>query len=312
MLNNIGDIVKNNIKQHTLWSNVYGLARSLMAFSLLMTLVVNDVEILFKPIAGIIEYPNCSRTNFFSLFCLVGANYTQLNIIKWLCILLLFLVVIGWRPRITGIFHWIVAFSVHSSAVSLDGGEQVNAVFSLLLLPITLTDNRKWHWQKGVSANFETKSNSVKSIIAYFSYIALRVQASIIYLQAPIAKVKTEDWLNGTAIYYFFEDGMLGTPDFLKPFLNPILESSLVVIPTWGTLIVQILLFLGLFAPKKYWKYLFVLGILLHTFIALIIGLYSFSLIMFGVLILYLVPFENTKYIKNNILIRKLQTVGYK
>jgi hypothetical protein len=59
---------------------------------------------------------------------------------------------------------------------------------------------------------------------------------------------------------------------------------------TWGTLILELLLFMGLVVEKKHrWKLLW-LGIFFHTGIAVVHGLISFVLAMWAGLILFLRP----------------------
>ncbi|WP_270169460.1 sporulation-delaying protein SdpB family protein [Paenibacillus sp. SYP-B4298] len=291
MFDRIGKSVVKQLKREILWSNVYGLSRSLMALSLLVTLVVNDIRIFFRPAAGIDVFPAC--TGNISIFCTVPGDYFYLNIIKWICIGVLLLVVIGWRPRITGILHWWVAYSLQVSALGLDGGEQVQAVFTFLLIPITLTDSRKWHWfTDNREINLNRYSGILHASIAFIALFFIRIQVAIIYLNAAVSKVKEEEWLNGTAVYYYLNDTMLGMPPLLANFVNKMLVTDLVVIPTWGTLIIELALFGALFVPKMHRKYFLLLGIILHTFFAIFIGLYSFSLVMCAALILYLRPLE--------------------
>ncbi len=81
------------------WTNVYGLARSIIALSSLLTLLINHPSLIMKPASGISSYPACKMN--LSLFCLGENNYMMLNLFRWVCIAILVLVVIGWRPRIT-------------------------------------------------------------------------------------------------------------------------------------------------------------------------------------------------------------------
>lgn len=308
MFAKIGEFTFKKIQHNIPWTNVYGLARSFMALSLMITLLFNDVRILFKPIAGVNTFPGCGSYGSISIFCLVPNDYIYLNIVKWIVIGILFLVLIGWRPRFTGIFHWWVAYSIQASAVTLDGGEQVQAVLTLFLIPLTLTDKRKWHWSNPEKVETNSPKYIYSLIIASLTFIAIRFQVSIIYLNAPLAKLKQEEWINGTAVYYFLNDSMLGMPPLMANIFNKILTTSLVVIPTWGTLIVQFLLFTALFLPKNKWYIFLVLGILMHSSFAVILGLYSFSFVMFGALLLYLRPSEmpiKFHYIK--IFLRKLE-----
>lgn len=43
------------------WTNVYGLARTIIAVSTLLTLLLNRVDILFRPASGMSEYPICGN-----------------------------------------------------------------------------------------------------------------------------------------------------------------------------------------------------------------------------------------------------------
>lgn len=272
------------------WTNVYGFARTLLALSLLLTLSLNNAEILFRPAAGIAEFPSCG--NNISIFCLVPNEYVYLNIIRWICVILLLLVASGWRPRITGIIHWFIAYSLQVSAITVDGGEQVNAVLALLLLPITLTDSRKWHWQSPNPIEVNSEKEIFKSIIAIVTLFVIRFQIAILYLHSTIAKLFSAEWVDGTAVYYYLADPMLGLPPLLFNLVKPILSSPFVVVATWGTLLLQICLFGALFAPKKYWNKFLLLALVFHESIALMLGLISFSITMCGALILYLRPIE--------------------
>lgn len=290
MLEKLGVFSVDWVKSNSPWTNVYGLARTIIALTLALTLSTNSVGILFHPAAGVPEYPQCENIDI-SIFCLVPSDYFYLNIIKWVSVILLLIVASGWRPRITGIILAWIAYSFHNSAITVDGGEQVAMVISLLLVPLSLTDPRKWHWSS-LPNDYYKNGNMFSILIAKVNVIFLRIQASIIYFHAFVGKLKGE-WLNGTAVYYFLNDSMLGALPILSKPLNAILTSNLVVFVTWGTLVIEALLFIGIVLPKKYWKHLLFLGILLHSGIAIVIGLYSFSLTMIALLILYFRPSES-------------------
>lgn len=134
-------------------------------------------------------------------------------------------------------------------------------------------------------------SFSVPSIAALSAYSAIRIQVSIIYFHAFVAKLNMEEWLNGTILYYWLTDSTIGLPDFLKMAM-PIITSSFIVILTWYSLILEILLFMALVVPKNKRRYLLVAGIIFHLGIALSMGLISFGFAMIAALILYLRPFD--------------------
>ncbi len=289
MFEKIGEFAYKWCAENNPWTNVYGLARTIIASSTALTLALNDTTTFFKPGAGVNTFPNCSEN--FSIFCTVPNEYMYLSLIKWLCVILLIVVASGWRPRITGVIHWWISYSVQVAAMTTDGGEQVAAVLTLLLIPITLTDSRKWHWNAEESS-LVSSTDYYKRLIALVTIWVIRFQMAILYLNSTIAKLAEDDWINGTAVYYYIQDPMLGLPKFLLNILHPVISSSLIILPTWGTIILQFLLFAAFLAPKKIWKNILVAAILMHEVFALMLGLISFSMIMIGALILYLRPSE--------------------
>ncbi|WP_127484403.1 sporulation-delaying protein SdpB family protein [Paenibacillus ehimensis] len=272
------------------WSNVYGLARSIMALSAAFTLAINDAKLLFRPASGLEQYPFCQGT--VSFFCLLSSDYFELNLLRWVAVFLLLIVASGWRPRYTGLIHFWIAYSLNVSAITIDGGEQVHTVITALLLPVALTDSRKWHWIRENETPPLTELSLYKRITALVSLNAIRVQMAILYLHSTIAKLFEKTWIDGTAVYYFLNDPMLGLPPVIRELLKPVMTSELIVIPTWGTLLLQMSLVLSLLAPKRTWKYFLLAALCLHEMIALLLGLISFSLVMTGALILYLRPVE--------------------
>lgn len=284
------------------WTNVYGLARSLIALGSFITLLFNDSTILFKPSAGVDVYPSC--VSGYSLFCIFQNNYFYLEIIRYICLFILFLVIIGWRPKLTAIPHWIIVYSLQNSLTVIDGGDQAAAVITFLLIPIALTDNRKWHWAKSYESNLQ------KKIIANISFFIIRVQVAILYFHSTIAKLGTREWIDGTAVYYFVNDHLIGFNSFFKFLFESFVQSPLIFIPTWGTLIVQTIIFGALFAPKRFWKPIFIIAILMHEIFALMLGLVSFSIIMSGLLVLYLIPKEKDIDIKRFLKYNKITNFG--
>ncbi|MGF7086775.1 antimicrobial peptide system SdpB family protein [Kroppenstedtia sanguinis] len=300
MLESIDKKILNWAVNNNPWTNVYALARSLMALSTALTLAINDAQTFFRPASGIEEYPICSES--ISVFCMISNDYAYLDLLRWFSVVILFVVASGWRPRITGVIHWWIAYSLNVSAITLDGGEQVSAVLTFLLIPVTLTDSRKWHWEKQRPNKLSNKEVHSR-IIALVSLMAIRLQVAILYFDSTVEKLRERTWIEGTAVYYFMQDPMLGLPSMLHKLSDPILTSPLVVIPTWGTLILQAALFGALFSPKKYRKYFFFGALMFHEVIAIMLGLISFSIIMIGALILYLWPHEKEFAFINRILL---------
>lgn len=275
------------------FTNVYGIARSLLALGTLLTLVLTDTFVLFRPAPGITDFPICQGVaGKISLFCLLSPH---LLLAKWIAIVILIAVVIGWRPRFTGVLHWWVSFSFMNNVVLVDGGDQVTSVLALLLIPITLFDSRKWHWTINKAAPFVTLMpyEMYKRIVANSTLTIIRIQVAIIYLHSAVAKCVVPEWQNGTALNYWFTDPMFGFSDWLAPVVFPIINNgSTVTLLTWSIILLEFVLFAGLLANKKIWPVLLALGLFFHAGIALIHGLVSFAIAMSAALILYLRPLE--------------------
>ncbi len=281
------------------WTNVYGIARSLLASSTLLTLIFNDSEILFAPSFGI-QPPICLGFSRISLFCIATV---EIELVRMVMIIVLLIIVSGWRPRITGIFHWYITFSISSTSLIIDGGDQVASVITLLLIPICLTDGRVWHWDNSCEKNFGISfTQDFRFWIANLFVFLIRLQVALIYFFAGIEKLKVEEWLNGTAVYYWFMDPYMGSSGFLKNLLTQILKFDFVSIAfTWGTLVLEITLFLGLVMNSDQRRCLLYIGLIFHFLISIIHGLIPFFFSMSAALILYLYPLDMSFHFKKAI-----------
>lgn len=282
MIDNLLSFVKKNPP----WSNTYGLARSVLACGTFMTLLFNSTDILFKN-------SSISSSNLFcdpigiSLYCL----FADLEFARFISILLLIPVIIGWRPMITGVIHFWVSYSLINSAVMIDGGDHIASILTVLLIPITLTDTRKWHWSIVKPTQLASSFVPILGIISFSSFIIIKIQIAIIYLNSAVSKLFVEEWVNGTAIYYWFKHPIFGYPKWLNPILEPvILNGTTVFIVTWGTILFEFILFAGLFMDIKFKKWLFIFGTVFHFGIFIVHGLASFFFTMLAALILYLAP----------------------
>jgi antimicrobial peptide system SdpB family protein len=257
------------------WTNVYGLARTLLALSIFLTLVVNPSSSLFLP------RDSCSGPATMSIVCVFSSH---LEVARWIAVLILLIVASGWRPRITGVFHWWIAFSLRVSMPNHDGGDLVTAVLCLLLVPITLTDGRRWHWQEAPDV-----SSMSARLVALSTFVVLRLQIAVIYFISCVSKFTTAEWLDGTALYYWINHPRIGVPHWEWMILKPLLTNVYILsAATWGTLLFELLLFMALVMPQKSRDKLLPLGIGFHIGIGVCFGLITFSISMAAALILYL------------------------
>jgi len=261
---------------------VYGVARSVLALATLLTLLADSSEQLFQPLLvadpGILDRSAVERASLFFL------AHNHLTAAKVLAVVVLLLVIIGWRPRLTALPHWWVTYSFAASASLIDGGDQVAATLCLLLLPVALTDGRPWHWRG------KATGGQVASVAAQVGWLLVRVQVAVIYLFAAILKLRTAEWADGTALYYVWTSSIFGAPGLLRPITNWLGSTALVVPFTWGVLVLELCLAAALVAPLRFRTRLLPVALLFHAGIAVLHGMPTFALTMCAALVLYLRP----------------------
>lgn len=276
-------------------TNVYGAARTLLALGTLGTLLFTNTFDIFRPAVSIPDYPGCTGIGTLSLFCVGGRE--NLEVAHWVAILVLVIVASGWRPRVTGLLHWYVAGSLFVSGLMVDGGDQITAVLTMLMIPVTLTDPRRWHWGTPPASPFvpgtallPTRAAALR-LVALSCFVVIRVQMAGVYLQAAVSKMKVGEWRDGTAVYYWFTDPWFGFAEPVRSWVLPLLSNGVAIAAlTWGALMLEIFLFTGLLAERRHRRVLLAAGLAFHGAIALVHGLLSFALPMWGGLILYLHP----------------------
>jgi antimicrobial peptide system SdpB family protein len=272
------------------WSNVYGVARSLLAMGTALTLIFNNSNILFRPLTESADRIAGIGMSKFSIFYLLS---NHLELARLISIIILLIVASGWRPRITEFFHWWMSFSLMSSCSIIDGGDQITAILALFLLPVCVSDKRKWHWSRANNLTNSDNLSKFKSIISMSCFLVIRIQVAIIYLNAGVEKLSVREWTDGTALYYWFENPVIGLDNFMKPLVMPLLSNPFIVaFSTWGVIATEIVLFMALTMPKKYWPMLLKIGFALHFGIIVVHGLVSFFFAMAAALVLYLRPLE--------------------
>ena len=260
----------------------------------MLTLLANHSDVLFRP-AGLMS----GTTNQFipisniSLFSLVPDVHLEIG--RWAAIVILAIVVVGWRPSMTGVLHWWISFSFATSCLVPDGGDHVAAVLTLLLVPVTVTDRRKWHWSRIFECRHAATVDHVFGEIARSSLFVIRIQVAIIYFSAAVSKFSVVEWLNGTAAYYWFTHPVFGSAGWVRTVLLPAMINPVsVVAVTWGAIVLEIMLSLAIALRTRegWWQPLLVAGLMFHLAILVVHGLVSFFFSMAGALVLYLVPVE--------------------
>jgi antimicrobial peptide system SdpB family protein len=291
MLSRLGEWAVANLASPP-WTNVYGLARTLLALGTLATLAASPTETLFRPAAGIPTSPICVSVIRFSAFCVLPRPF--LGLAQAVAVGVLLLVASGWRPRLTALPHWWISWSVAASITLPDGGDQVAVVLSLILLPVALTDPRVWHWSPP-SPVAPTLPAAGIAVLALSALVVARLQVAGIYLHSSLAKVGVEEWRDGTAMYYWLQQPGFGPTPFLREPLLAIAETPVgAALMTWGPIVLEVTLGVSILMAVRARRALLVLGISFHLAIAAMMGLVSFGLSMAAALILLLRPRDAT------------------
>ncbi|MYX17559.1 HTTM domain-containing protein [Streptomyces sp. SID8374] len=269
------------------WTNVYGLARMLLALGTLGTLAFSSTGTLFRPVATQGDYPICTGPMRASVFCLAPED--GLTATRWLCVLVLLVVATGWRPGWTALPHAWVSFSVFSGIAIADGGDQVTVVLSSLLALTALGDPRRWHWQQLPEGAAARRRPAV--LVGATGLVLVRIQMSFLYFQACVAKLPHAEWADGTAMWYWGHSLAFGAPGPLRPLVHPVLASPWgVALLTWAPLMIEIGLAASLLLAQRWRWRLFAAGVLFHLSIAVMMGLWSFALAMIGGLVVLCFP----------------------
>lgn len=273
-------MTKANIQPWSPW--ITG-GRSLLAASMLLSLVLTPQEVFFARLLSDPQRLQCEGLGGASLFCLLDVDL--LWVARWSAVLVLALVATGLLPALTAMPFSYVAFSVVSSGTLIDGGDQVVLVLSLLLMPYSLAD-----WRVNAWVRPESVTGEIRSSIAAVMHTLIRIQISVIYLVACVSKLGTPQWPEGTALYYWTRIPGFGAPEWLSGVLYGATSSSLISIAlTWGTLLVEFGLGVSMLTSER-WRLNVLLpaGAVLHIGILFIMGIASFSLAMCAALLLLL------------------------
>ncbi|WP_103501958.1 sporulation-delaying protein SdpB family protein [Streptomyces sp. SM14] len=269
------------------WTNVYGLARTLVALGTAGTLAFSATSTLFRPVAMLGDYPLCEGLSRAGVFCVVPGG--QLTLARWLCVAALLVVASGWRPRWTAPAHAWIGFSVFSGIAISDGGDQIAMILALLLAVPALGDPRRWHWQR-LPDGVEDRRRSW-ALAGSGALVLLRVQMCFLYFQACVAKLPHSEWADGTALWYWGTSDTFGPPGPLRPLVEPMLALPVgVAVLTWLPLFVEIALAACLLVRQRLRYWLLAAGVGFHLSIAVMMGLWSFAFAMWGGLVLLCLP----------------------
>jgi hypothetical protein len=204
---------------------------------------------------------------------------------------------LGMYTRVTSVMTWLVGLSYINRAQPYLFGQDTMMTLSLIYLMLSPCGAKwsidRWMEKQRAAAAGQEPPPVLPSVSAGFALRMFQVQYCFMYLSAGISKLKGRAWWNGSAIYL-----CLANPEFAPMHLQAYRDflgafcSHRVVFELTGAAVSLFTLGLELSFPFVVWTRLrpvAVLGsLLLHTGIAIIMGLSVFSLFMFCLLICFI------------------------
>lgn len=124
---------------------------------------------------------------------------------------------------------------------------------------------------------------NIGSSLSSVGFRLMQIQVSIIYFSAALEKIKSDSWYGGEALWHVFNNKQMMLFN-LTSFLN---SSFIISSLTWSVIFLEFFLSFGLWWSKTR-KISLAVGFFFHLVIALLMGLWFFSLFMLCFYILFL------------------------
>jgi antimicrobial peptide system SdpB family protein len=260
----------------------FAAGRSLLALATLSVLVFTPTRGLFVYTPDNPSGARCGGVRMISLWCAGGHGHTVLTVRLIVSIVVLAAVVAGFSPRWTCVPHWYVTFSLGTTMTLPNGGDSVARIAAMLMIPMCLGDDRRWHWQRPARPLPPRWRGA-----AYAAHLFVRLQVTIIYVSAAVAKLTVGSWRDGSYLYQVLHDPYYGPPSYARPVVGAVLDAPpLVRALTWGTIAVELAIAVSMAGGPRVRRVALVLAIALHGSIIVMLGLASFGLIMIALLAL--------------------------
>ncbi|MFD4669614.1 sporulation-delaying protein SdpB family protein [Lentzea sp. NPDC058450] len=268
-----------------------GIGRSLLALAQLSTVVFSESTALFSPVLRPPDGVRCDGIRAISLWCATEGMGASLLIGRTVTIAVLLVVLSGYRPRLSCVPHWYVAFSMVVSTPESDGGDRVLMLATMLLIPLCLGDDRTWHW-----TGPDSPMPAAWRGVAYAGHHALRLQLSIVYLGAALSKAGDPLWRRGSAMVAVAYHPYAGFPPFLRDLIDPLLHVHWIVASaSWSVIAVQLALAVLFWCGDGARRWALVLGIGFHAGIMVLMSLSAFGLVLIGVVVLVCSPIRSAE-----------------
>jgi len=257
-----------------------------------------DVRHIFYSINGIVSHspPPSSINKSFSLLHTFNSSF-EITLFFIVGMIFSIFLMFGYKTKLSHFIAGIILISIHNKVTLVEnaGDFVLNCMivwtFFLPLGSAISLDSLKYSLKNypdynANDLNRNTDSDNYNySSIAYF---AILFQISVIYFFTGLNK-NGDDWINGTAIYYFYQLDTFLTP--IGAFIRDYVGMTFSKIATFGTLVLEFITPILLFMPF-YSRYFRLLAVILLTIFhltisaSLSIGLFSQTMIVSFILLL--------------------------
>lgn len=256
------------------------IAHSTLAASTILTLLFTRQEFLLHH-AGDAQGPICLGATRFGGFCVLETDHASL-----ILLLLAVPVVFGIAPFYTGWLHVYAAFSLANNTFGVEGGDQLavnlGILFTLAQQPTVLQGFRR------VKAENHSRISAIRTNVMLAAAV---FQMGFVYFEGGVAKLYEKDWAEGTALWYWVQNpGFTSNAQLQNNLMNILQFGPVVAAVTWGSILLEVSLAIVFWTSqsRRIRQSYFALGLLFHLLIAIVIGLFTFGLVMVSGLLLLL------------------------
>lgn len=201
-------VLSDQWRSFALWD----LGRTLILFAELTVVGLTPLMYLQAPVGGVDAEKQCSNNLlFWNVLCSPLPDQWSRSII----IVLLLVAISGVSILASGVIGWYVAISLNTGLTHVDGGEAVAVVASIWIMLASLGDPRASIWKFQYGNKLHLVLPRFRSSLSSAAVFALKVQCSIVYAHAAISKLFTDQWLDGSAIYYVARMELFGVTGFI-------------------------------------------------------------------------------------------------
>ncbi len=218
-----------------------------------------------------------------NVFQIFGVSYSTLYLFMGIYALSLFTSLIGFYTRTSLIVVTICMVSLHQRNIwLLSSSETLMRIVSILLVCSPCG-----HSLSIDSFLSKRSGKPLQKIWAPWALRLIQIQLSVVYVWTVWHKLKGDNWIDGTAVYYATR--LESMTNFPMPF---VLDSILFIkLATWGALVLEFALG-TLVWIKEFRKPVIFAGLFFHLGIEYMMSIPFFEIIMMALILNYFTPEE--------------------